>query len=82
VDEKDTRSFVFDTFMAAPLLPTSLLYDERKFSGSDEAGENVDDVGQVIDTFAHHVLVDSHGSFLLTDLQGKYQSLLYLCTTY
>ncbi len=68
--ESNSQPLVFDTFMASALLPPSPLYLERKFSGSNEAGRNVDDVGQAIDAFAHHTLVDSHGSYLMTDLQG------------
>lgn len=67
----DQRSLLFPDFLGTPLLSTGGLYDERKFSGSDEAGNNSDDIGRAIDCFAHHVLVDSKGSFLLTDLQGQ-----------
>ena len=68
---KDDQTLIFKTFLAVPLLSTSGLYTERKFSGSDEAGDSVDETGRAIDAFAHHVLVDSHGSFLLADLQGS-----------
>lgn len=34
------------------------------------AGCSNDIVGSAIDAYAHHVLVDSNGTFLLTDLQG------------
>lgn len=57
-------------FLAAPLLTTTGLYEERKFSGSDEAGNNIDTIGRTIDAYAHHILVDSGGTFLMTDLQG------------
>jgi hypothetical protein len=30
----------------------------------------MDDIGRAVDAFAHHVLVDSLGSIVLTDLQG------------
>lgn len=52
-----------------PLLDMSGLYTERKFSGSTTAGHSVDVVGSAIDAYAHHVLVDSDGTLLLTDLQ-------------
>jgi hypothetical protein len=68
--EKDNRSLIFATFLATPLLSTGGLYTERKFSGCDEAGDNADDIGRAVDAFAHHVLVDSMGSIVLTDLQG------------
>jgi len=61
---------VFDTFLAAPLLQTTGVYTEQKFSGSDEAGNNVDTIGHAIDAYAHHILVNTYGTFLLTDLQG------------
>ena len=70
--EKDNRPLIFTTFLAAPFIATTGLYTERKFSGGDEAGNNIDDVGQAIDAFAHHVLVDSVGSMVLTDLQGLF----------
>ncbi|GLB37946.1 hypothetical protein LshimejAT787_0409970 [Lyophyllum shimeji] len=66
----ETSSLVFETFLAAPLLDTANLYTERKFSGSTTAGQSIDVVGSAIDAYAHHVLVDSEGTFLLTDLQG------------
>jgi hypothetical protein len=63
-------SLIFETFLAAPLLDTSNLYTARKFSGSTTAGQSIDVVGTAIDVYAHHVLVDSGGALLLTDLQG------------
>lgn len=65
-----SEGLIFDTFFAAPLLSTTGLYKERKFSGSDGIGENTDEVGLAIDAYAHHVYVDSHGTMILTDLQG------------
>jgi hypothetical protein len=66
-----TSSLIFKTFLAAPLLDmSSSLYVERKFSGSTTAGRSIDVVGSAIDAYAHHVLVDSGGLLLLTDLQG------------
>ena len=61
---------LFPSFLAAPFLVMSGLYTERKFSGSITAGHSVDVVGLAIDTYAHHVLVDSDGMLLLTNLQG------------
>ena len=70
--KEDTRSLIFSDFLATPLLSTGGLYKERKFSGSDQAGDSIDDIGRAIDAFAHHVLVDTKGAFLLTDLQGLF----------
>ncbi|KAF5325454.1 hypothetical protein D9619_009979 [Psilocybe cf. subviscida] len=62
----------FTTFLAAPYLPArdSSLYEERKFSGTEETGFNSDIVGMVLDAFAHHVVDDSSGYHHLCDLQG------------
>jgi hypothetical protein len=65
----DTRSLLFRTFLAAPLLELRGA-TERKFSGNEVAGQNTDDDGAVIDAFAHSVLVDSQETILLVDLQG------------
>ena len=61
---------VFKTFLAMPYLSKKPPYEERKFSGSIKAGHSIDVLGQVMDAYAHHVLDDSNGSVLLTDLQG------------
>ncbi|KAG6852271.1 hypothetical protein C0991_001402 [Blastosporella zonata] len=73
-DKKDTRSLIFKEFLAAPLLSTRGLYTERKFSGCNEAGDNSDHVGCIVDAYAHHVLIDSGGTLLMTDLQGTFQN--------
>ena len=70
VNEEDA-TLEFNTFLAAPFLDTSTLYVERKFSGGTTAGRSKDIVGSAIDAYAHHVLLDSNGELLLTDLQGK-----------
>lgn len=64
------QSMIFETFLASPLLPSGGFYKERKFSGSKIAGHNVDELGQTVDAYAHHVLVDSGGEMLLADIQG------------
>ncbi|KAF5377218.1 hypothetical protein D9615_006391 [Tricholomella constricta] len=66
----DESSLMFESFLAAPLLDTSVVYTERKFSGSDVAGRSADVVGSALDAYAHHTLVDTEGQILLTDLQG------------
>ena len=70
ITEEDA-TLVFNTFLVAPFLNTSTLYVERKFSGSTTAGCSKDIMGSAIDAYAHHVLLDSNGKLLLTDLQGK-----------
>lgn len=46
------------------------LYKERKFCGNDGMTEDKDEVSLLVQAFMHHVVVDSHGQYLLTDLQG------------
>lgn len=44
-----------------------------KFSGSDQSGENSDDlIGIWVDAYAHHVVIDSQYSFCIMDIQGEY----------
>lgn len=73
----DTSSLLFETFLAAPIIDMSTnLYTERKFSSSTTAGHSIDVVGSAIDAYTHHVLVDSHGTLFLTDVQGKLPNIL------
>lgn len=80
-EDKNTRSLLFKEFLAAPLLVTKGLYTERKFSGCLEAGDNNDNVGRVIDAYAHHILVDSGGTILMTDLQGTSLNFIFVYKT-
>ncbi|KAF9487146.1 kinase-like protein, partial [Pleurotus eryngii] len=66
----DTRSLLFEHVLIAPFIERSALHQERKFSGSEQAGNNKDEVGKMMDAFAHHVFVDSQGSLIFTDIQG------------
>ncbi|KAF9047220.1 kinase-like domain-containing protein, partial [Rhodocollybia butyracea] len=68
--EAADRSLLFDTFLVVPLLQTKGLYAERKFSGNMDTGDNNDYIGKVVDAFAHHVVEETHGQFMLADLQG------------
>ncbi|EED85595.1 predicted protein [Postia placenta Mad-698-R] len=73
IADKDTRSLLYDMFLAAPLLETRDIepgYKEVKYSGTDCAGQNTDTLGVAIDAFAHHTLVDSQGTLVFVDLQG------------
>jgi Alpha-kinase family len=51
------------------------LYDGgvfKKWSGTDGAGINTEDLaGMTCDALAHFSLVDSEGSLVLVDIQGK-----------
>ena len=71
-EDNDNRSLVFSTFLATPLLPSGPSYTEEKFSGNTEVGNNSGSIGQAIDAYAHHVVVDSLGSILFADLQGMH----------
>ncbi|KAH6885541.1 kinase-like domain-containing protein [Coprinopsis sp. MPI-PUGE-AT-0042] len=67
----EKASLVYETFLAVPFLErTAHLHEERKFSGAREAGANPDVLGRWMDAYAHHVLLDSMGYIVLTDLQG------------
>jgi hypothetical protein len=70
-DEADNRSLLYNTFLAAPLLPFGKPgYTESKWSGTNQTGDNETAIGRVLASFAHHCVVDSNKSCLLVDLQG------------
>lgn len=69
--ETDNRTLVFPHFLATPLLPSGSQYREVKFSGNADIGDNTDTVGEAVDAYAHHIVVDSFGDVLFADLQGK-----------
>ena len=67
--EEDTRNLQFRTILVAPLLEGT----EKKFSGYNNAGVNPeDDLGLIVDAFAHSVATHSSQSMVLVDLQGKF----------
>lgn len=69
--EIDDRSLIYNTFLAAPLLPFGKPgYEEEKWSGTNQTGDNDTKVSRVIAAFAHHSVVDSGKTCLLVDLQG------------
>ncbi|EED78306.1 predicted protein [Postia placenta Mad-698-R] len=73
IADKDTRSLLYNMFLAAPLLETRDIepgYKEVKYSGTDCASQNTDILGVAVDAFAHHTLVDSQGTLVFVDLQG------------
>ncbi len=61
---------MFTEFLAAPYMTTNGIYKERKFCGSEGSFEDTDEPALLVAAFAHHVVVDSHGEYLITDLQG------------
>ncbi|KAH7904484.1 hypothetical protein BJ138DRAFT_1106788 [Hygrophoropsis aurantiaca] len=67
---EDNRTFIYNIFLAAPLLQTGSGYSEVKFSGNTDIGNNRDPLGCAMDAFAHHVVVDSARTILISDLQG------------
>jgi hypothetical protein len=69
--DDDDQSLVFTAFLAVPLLPSGPSYKEQKFSGNTEVGQNSSSIGQAVDVYAHHGLVDSQQTVLLGDLQGN-----------
>lgn len=69
--EIDDRSLIYNTFLAAPLLPFGKPgYEEEKWSGTNQTGDNDTKVSRVIAAFAHHSVLDSGKTCLLVDLQG------------
>lgn len=71
VTDEDNRSLLFTTFLATPLLPSGPSFKEQKFSGNTEVGRNSGTIGQAVDAFAHHVVVDSQKTCVFADLQGN-----------
>ena len=67
----DTRTIVYRTFLAAPYIASADGFIEQKWSGTNQAGDNKDPIGMVIDAFTHHSLIDSNYTAVLVDLQGK-----------
>ncbi|KAH7869317.1 kinase-like domain-containing protein [Lentinula edodes] len=73
-DVSDERSLLYNTFLVVPLLPTGGFCKERRFSGNSEIGQNDEDyAGMMIDAFAHHVVEDANGEYMLADIQGIVQ---------
>jgi myosin-heavy-chain kinase len=68
----DDQSLVFKSFLATRLLPSGPSYTEEKFSGNIEVGDNSGSIGHAVNTYAHHIVVDSHKTVLFADLQGTY----------
>ena len=58
------------TFLAAPYIPCGDSYTEEKWSRTHKAGNNDTPLGQVMDAFAHHSLIDSNYTAVIVDLQG------------
>ena len=69
--DADKRAVLHRTFLASPLIRKSEGYQEIKFSGALQVGENRSIAGMAIDAFAHHVVLDSLRTCVLVDLQGN-----------
>ncbi|EIN04918.1 hypothetical protein PUNSTDRAFT_47178 [Punctularia strigosozonata HHB-11173 SS5] len=71
--DNDNRPLCHKTFLVMPLLDLDdKLWCERKFSGHNMPGNSKDFLGQCMDVFAHHVVLDSLGSCTLIDIPGFY----------
>ncbi|KAK7690806.1 hypothetical protein QCA50_005906 [Cerrena zonata] len=68
--EEDNRTVLHDTFLAVPLLNRGSLYTEVKWCGSLDITNHQDTLGQTIEAYIHHALVDSDHEWLLADIQG------------
>ncbi|KAG2030971.1 hypothetical protein BDR03DRAFT_877123, partial [Suillus americanus] len=66
----NNRNLLYNVFLATPLLSTSSLYHEVKFSGNEQPGNNEDMIRCVVDAYSHHVLIDSCFETLISDIQG------------
>ena len=67
----DNQTLLYQTFLAAPYIPCGDGYTEEKWSRTHEAGNNDTPLGQVMDAFAHHSLIDSNYTAVIVDLQGN-----------
>ncbi|KAF9456117.1 kinase-like domain-containing protein [Collybia nuda] len=67
---EDTRSLIYNTFLASPLLDINSNTKERKFLENNNTSPNTDPLGHIIDAYIHHALLDSDMSILLVDVQG------------
>ncbi|TFK31033.1 hypothetical protein BDQ12DRAFT_672161, partial [Crucibulum laeve] len=65
-----SRSLLWKDFLVAPLLIIGGEYKEIKFSGTEDFSPNTNVIGQTIDAYVHHTLIDSGGTLLLADVQG------------
>ncbi|KIJ40769.1 hypothetical protein M422DRAFT_256185 [Sphaerobolus stellatus SS14] len=69
----DTRSMLYATFLAAPLLNmkgcTEVRFTDNQGKGHDMCEE---EMGQIIAAFTHAVLVDSDHMVIVTDIQGVF----------
>jgi hypothetical protein len=70
-NEADARTLVYPKFLGAPYIALTDGFIEQKWSGTNQAGDNKDPIGIVIDAFAHHSLIDSNHTAVLVDLQGE-----------
>ena len=70
VGEVDECSLIFMDFLAALLLNINDETEEWKFSGNEDIAHNQDPLGQTVDAYIHHTLIDSFGDILLVDVQG------------
>jgi hypothetical protein len=68
--EPDPRTILYETILAAPYISILDGFSERKWLGTNQAGDNKNCFGAVIDAFAHHTLIDSNSTAVLVDLQG------------
>lgn len=69
--EADDRSLTHAVFLATPLLPFGKPgFEEEKWSGTNQTGDNNTATSRIISAFAHHSVIDSQMTCLLVDLQG------------
>jgi len=72
----DTRSMLFNYFLATKLLDFSGQHEIRftDVHGEGRVEAEVKDIDEVIAAFTHSTLVHSHGTMVITDIQGIYEN--------
>jgi len=68
----NTRSMLYNSFLATPLLDITGRFEVRL---TDHEGEpcsgHDEDIDHIISAFTHSVIVNSNGTMIVTDVQGK-----------
>ncbi|KIJ36435.1 hypothetical protein M422DRAFT_119380, partial [Sphaerobolus stellatus SS14] len=70
-DPKDENaSLIWSTFLVSPIFPSKGII--KKFSGHFDTGNNEDNsiFGIWADAYAHHVVMDSHKTLCITDIEA------------
>ncbi|KIJ56267.1 hypothetical protein M422DRAFT_107705, partial [Sphaerobolus stellatus SS14] len=69
ISDDSITSLLYTAFLVTPVLPKGKII---RFSGTFDVGDNTDKVGKWVDTYAHHVVIDSQYSLCITDIEGMF----------